>query len=208
MTEPTVAAIVLAGGRSSRMGQDKALLEIAGIPLLRRVYEAVASWGWQVYVVTPWPDRYRSVLPDTCCLIQEQPLEGANFQGPLVGFAQGLGQVQAEWVFLVACDLPYLAPELLGQGMALLPELAEATIALLPRGAKGWEPLCGFYRRSCLASLQAYIAQGGRAFQPWLAEQAIAVLPVPEAKILLNCNTPADWQMAQQMFNPAAEDSF
>ena len=80
----SLSAIVLAGGQSSRMGRDKALIEISGVPLLRRVCEAALGCTDQVYVVTAWGDRYRALVPPGCHLIADLQ------QGPLVGFAQGL----------------------------------------------------------------------------------------------------------------------
>ncbi|MGK7900287.1 MAG: molybdenum cofactor guanylyltransferase, partial [Hormoscilla sp.] len=56
----------------------------------------------------------------------------------------------------------------------------------------GWEPLCGFYRRSCLPELSQFIQNGGRSFQQFLASQTIAELPLTDPEILFNCNRPED----------------
>jgi len=183
-----LSAIVLAGGRSSRMGQDKALLPIQGVPLLCLVYSIAESCADPVYVVTPWPERYQKLLPATCQFIQEMPRN----HGPLVGFAQGLAQVQTDWVLLLACDLPRLRVEVLQEWIAELNSAGKA-FALLPRHAKGWEPLCGFYRRSCLPALIDFINHGGRSFQQWLAQHPVQLLPLSEDdQMLFNCNTPTD----------------
>jgi len=63
--------------------------------------------------------------------------------------------------------------------------------ALLTHHAKGWDPLCGFYRRSCLSALTDYIK--GRSFQHWLAQHPVQLLPLPDAQMLFNCNTPMTW---------------
>lgn len=183
-----LSAIVLAGGKSSRMGKDKALLHIQGVPLLRLVCDIASALCNPVYVVTPWPERYQDLVPATCQFIQEVPLP----HGPLVGFAQGLAQVQTDWVLLLACDLPRLRVEVLQDWAAVLDSVGEEAIALLTHHAKGWDPLCGFYRRSCLPALTDYINQGGRSFQHWLAQHPVQVLPLPDAQMLFNCNTPAD----------------
>lgn len=184
-----VAAIVLAGGQSSRMGQDKALLDVDGVPLLRRVYEVAAKCAQAVYVVTPWPERYRSLnLP--CIWLTETQSHSAP-HGPLVGFAQGLAQVEAEWVLLLACDLPRLQADVIQGWMQHLPE-DESIAAVLHHSEKGWEPLCGFYRRSCLPVLEQYIAEGGRSFQGWLTTQTVLALPLIASEMLFNCNTPED----------------
>ena len=68
-----VSALILAGGQSSRMGQDKALISINGVALIRRVYEAAAPHCSPVFVVSAWGDRYRTVLPNECQFIVEVP---------------------------------------------------------------------------------------------------------------------------------------
>ena len=194
-----LTALILAGGQSSRMGQDKALIEIQGVPLLRRVYDVARCCAPAVSVVTPWPERYRALLPRSCTLIQEAPLENAAGNavlghGPLVGFAQGLAQVTTAWVLLLACDLPQLQAEPLQAGIERLVSSPDRAIALLPRHAKGWEPLCGFYHRRCLTDLEFFIQQGGRSFQKWLEQQIVEVLPISNPHLLFNCNTPDDLQ--------------
>ena len=202
----TLSALILAGGHSTRMGQDKALLAIEGIPMLRRVCEVALACTPEVAVITPWPDRYQDIMPQGCRFIQEQPLPREDFSehqvlppshGPLVGFAQGLEQVQTEWVLLLACDLPRLDPAALQQWSQNLTQVSEEAIAYLSKQPAGWEPLCGFYRRRCLPNLQAYIAQGKRAFQGWLNEQPVAELPAPDAALFFNCNTPEDLAQLQ-----------
>jgi molybdopterin-guanine dinucleotide biosynthesis protein A len=112
--------------------------------------------------------------------------------GPLVGFAQGLAQVETDWVLLLACDLPQLQVKVLQHWAAGLEKTAEDAIALLPRHPKGWEPLCGFYRRQCLPMLTKFISDGGRSFQHWLTQHPVEELPVSDTQIFFNCNTPAD----------------
>ncbi|AFY42300.1 molybdenum cofactor guanylyltransferase [Nostoc sp. PCC 7107] len=184
-----LTAIVLAGGQSSRMGQDKALLTIQGVPLLQRVCHIAAACADTVYIVTPWPERYQHLPLPRCQFILEAPLN----QGALVGFAQGLAQVQTDWVLLLACDLPNLQVEVLQGWAAELDNVSEDAIATLAHHTKGWEPLCGFYRRQCLPQLLYFINQGGRSFQQWLQQHSVQVLAVPDTNMLLNCNTPEDW---------------
>lgn len=169
------------------MGRDKALIEITGAPLLQQVCEAALLCASPVYVVSAWGDRYRSFLPQTCILITE-----TDPQGPLVGFAQGLACVQTEWVLLLACDLPRLQGEPLQQWAKELSNVPPETIALLPKSQKGWEPLCGFYRRDCMTTLQNFIDRGGRSFQKWLAEQPVQELLLANQQMLFNCNTQSD----------------
>ncbi|PSO51370.1 MAG: molybdenum cofactor guanylyltransferase [Cyanobacteria bacterium QH_6_48_35] len=189
----SLTAIVLAGGQSSRMGEDKALISFQDVPLLRRVSEIAIACVGEVYVVTPWLERYQGILPRDCQLIQEVPLPGETKpHGPLVGFAQGLAHLQADWVLLLACDLPWLHQAEVQEWMGNLTEVSEEVIAFLPRGSKGWEPLCGFYRRECLPLLNDFINRGGRSFQRWLSQHLVQELPVRDTQVLFNCNTPEE----------------
>lgn len=188
-----ISTIVLAGGKSSRMGEDKALISINGIPLLQFVCNIAADCTDNIYVVTPWPERYQHLVLPGCEFIQEVPLSpGEASQGPLVGFAQGLAQVQTDWVLLLACDLPRLRVEVLQAWAMELNHVDDNAIAALVHHTKGWEPLCGFYRRRCLPQLLDFINQGGRSFQQWLSHYPVKALPLPGSEMLFNCNTPAD----------------
>ncbi len=188
-----ITAIILAGGKSSRMGQDKAMLPVDGVPLLLRVYQVAISCADTVYVITPWQERYQDLLPPSCKFIREASYEGDNNAGsPLVGFAQALAQVDTEWVLLLACDLPNLRVEVLQAWIEGLENARAEAIAVLAKNEKGWEPLCGFYRKSCLLGLNEFISQGGRSFQQWLNQNPVDVLPYPDKEMFFNCNTPQD----------------
>ncbi len=198
MDELTLSVAILAGGRSSRMGVDKATISIGGIPLIRRIYNVVAACTdrhsttleQRIYVVTPWAERYQPILPVSCLFaIERQP-----DRGPLMGFAASLTEITSAWVLLLACDLPNLSTPAIQSWIDELADVPRQSMAYLPRNleGKGWEPLCGFYRRSCLASLLEYIDVGGRSFQGWLANCTVTELPIGDRQLLFNCNTPAD----------------
>ncbi|OKH16619.1 molybdenum cofactor guanylyltransferase [Fischerella major NIES-592] len=189
-----LTAIVLAGGKSTRMGRDKALITIEDVPMLKRICQIAETCTEQVYVVTPWPERYQHLLPPKSQFIQELPLpdETGNelkTHGPLVGFAQGLTQVTTDWVLLLACDLPKLRVEVLQEWISRLQQVPEEAIAVLVYRNNRWEPLCGFYRRRCLPELNKYIQQGGRSFQEWLKQYPVQVLPLVDQQMLFNFNS-------------------
>jgi molybdopterin-guanine dinucleotide biosynthesis protein A len=191
--------VVLAGGRSRRMGQDKALLPLGDRPLITQIVDAALACTPEVWVMTPWPARYRSVLPTMVQFMPEVATAG-DPPGPLVALAQVLTQIQTDWVLLLACDLPNVEGEVLRAWRDQLVTLPPATIAYLPQSGAGWEPLCGFYRVDCRAILATAIAQGTRSFQQWLATQTVVAIPQVPEDILLNCNTPADWKRYRAQF--------
>ncbi|MDJ0733825.1 MAG: molybdenum cofactor guanylyltransferase [Nostocaceae cyanobacterium] len=191
--QSAISAIILAGGKSSRMGRDKALIPIQGVPMLQLVYEIAAGCADKVYIVTPWQESYQHLPLPNCEFIREVPLPGeTGNHGPLVGFAQALTQIQTEWVLLLACDLPRLRIEVLQEWAKELDNVDDQAIATLVRSDQGWEPLCGFYRRCCLPQLMEFIQQGGRSFQEWLQQHPVQILPLIDMQMLFNCNTPQD----------------
>ncbi|GAB4225216.1 MAG: molybdenum cofactor guanylyltransferase [Stanieria sp.] len=195
----TTTAMVLAGGQSSRMGKDKALLTISNTSLLNQICTLAQQCASQVYIVTPWREKYEQIVPKGCQFIQEtllSPHHGSN--SPLIGFAQGLQQVEQEWVLLLACDLPRLTSTEVKRWYNYLPEIPDKAIALLPRHPSGWwEPLAGFYRRSCLSLVEDYLAQGGKSFQGFLNQHFVAQLPISDWQILFNCNTPEELEIVK-----------
>src|SRR5712692_511601 len=189
-----VGGFILAGGASSRMGRDKALLEFAGVPLLVRTARLLDSRVAQVTVIGP-PERYAAlglrVVPD------DQP--GV---GPLGGIATALRLSTADWNLLVSCDLPYLTGEwldwLIGRALA-----SEAD-ALVPEAERGLEPLCAIYRRSCGPALAAAIARGERKVTDAVARLNLEKITAAQWKafaasgaLFKNMNTPADYEEAR-----------
>jgi molybdenum cofactor guanylyltransferase len=190
MDASELSVLILAGGRSTRMGRDKAMIEIAGVPLIRRIYDVVSRVDLgRIQVVTPWPERYRQALPPSCKFILEQQ----PHQGPLIAFAQSLAEINTPWILLLACDLPNLSTPAIESWIDSLPAIDSQSIAYLPRHpTKGWEPLCGFYRQICHESAIEYIDRGGQSFQGWLKMNAVTELVIADPLWLVNCNTPAE----------------
>ncbi len=199
-----ITAIVLAGGQSSRMGQDKALLPLGNETLLSFVCTVAQESANCVYVVTPWTERYQDIVPQSCKLIKEKVLELDNKSNfPLMGFFQGLQQVTTKWVLLLACDLPNINSQTIISWYPYITQAPEDAIAILPHDLKGWQPLCGFYRLNCLTSLQNYLDNGGKSFQAWLNQSLVIKIKkstlnkskkYQDESIFFNCNTPKDWQ--------------
>ncbi len=195
MPTSAIAALILAGGQSSRLGHDKALHPWQGIPLLARVTAVAQSLTPQVYVLTPWPERYRAIVgAPVTWLAEAEP--GA---GPLGALGEGLAQLSAQrpvdWVLALACDLPRLEGRQLRAWSDRLASLPPQHLALVPRVGDRWEPLCAFYRPAALGPLRDFQAQGGRAFQRWLATLPLTALDLDAevAAMLWNCNTAADF---------------
>ncbi len=177
------------------MGQDKAFILFEGVPLLTRICETAKTVANQVFIISPWRSRYQSLIPQGCQFFEEMQLQNTSKPaGPLIAFSQVLPQIKTEWVLLLAYDLPYLTPFILQNWSINLPNISTDAIAFLPRSKKGWEPLSGFYRISCLQFLNIYIKQGGSSFQNFLNQHIIQELFISDRRLLFNCNTPEDLQ--------------
>lgn len=189
MSSLFLTAVILAGGKSSRMGQDKALIPWDGIPLLQRVCQVASQCCQQVYILTPWPERYQEILSaeNYQFLVESNP-----GQGPLVALAQALAEVPSEWVLLLACDMPLLQVEIIRDWVNQLNNIPGSILAAVPQQETIWQPTCGFYRRTALPELQKFIQQGGRSFQTWLEQIPVEPILVDEqlSNMLFNCNTP------------------
>ncbi len=192
-----IVAIALSGGKSSRMGRDKALLQIDGEILLFRICRTALQVANSVYVVARSQEQYQKAIADS--LDHTFMVLDREFNGALVGFWQGMKAIAdpADWILLLACDLPNIQSDVLQVWACQLADLPESAIAYLPsyldeNSQKQWEPLCGFYRWQCQDSLENFIAKGGRSFQKWLANQEVIEISNIPSSMLLNCNTPDD----------------
>jgi molybdopterin-guanine dinucleotide biosynthesis protein A len=172
------------------MGSDKALAHWQGIPLLQRVFAVAQACCINIFVLTPWPERYQTLLPSGVNWLAEPP----TFAGPLAALALGMETIQTPWIFLLACDMPQLDKIVLGQWMQTL--AATEAFAQVPYYQNRWEPLCGFYRVDSLPCLKVFLAEHGdrASFQKWL--QILGAMPLDVdgaiAPMLYNCNTPQD----------------
>ncbi|MDY6901119.1 MAG: molybdenum cofactor guanylyltransferase, partial [Cyanobacteriota bacterium] len=190
MSHISISSLILAGGKSSRMGTDKALVNYQGKPMLQRVYQVAVECTQQVYILTPWKERYQKILPSNCqYLIETQP-----GKGPVNGLSEGLKQISADWILLLACDLPLLNAEIIQNWINKLAQIPASTLALVPRRGDIWEPMCGFYRKEIKTDLDSFLKVGKRSFQELLSSIEVEALEVDEKTdlMLLNCNYPGD----------------
>lgn len=189
---PGITGVILAGGASSRMGTDKALLELAGERLLARVYQPMASLFASTLLVTNNPERY-SFLP--CPAVPDlYPGEGS-----LAGIHAALHHAPTDLVFVVACDMPFVSPELVRHICGLAPGYD----AVVPLSQDGIEPLHALYRTSCLPVMERMLENGEKRIRDLLNRVQSRMLPweelasIPGARrSFLNLNTPAEFAAA------------
>jgi molybdopterin-guanine dinucleotide biosynthesis protein A len=165
-----ITAVILAGGQSRRMGQDKALMELGGKPLIAYLLEKVAGRFSQVVIAANDADKYgrfgAPLVPDA--------VPGL---GPIGGLAAALEAASTDFILALPCDMP-LVPVGLLDYIAGLP-LEWQVVA--PRRQGRFHPLCTRYHKSCFPFLQGLIADGKR--RPVLFFDQVRTLPLDEAKL-------------------------
>lgn len=148
-----VTGVILAGGASSRMGTNKALMKVGEQTLIERVYATMAVLFPAVIVVTNTPDCYAFL---SC------PMAGDIYPGfgSIAGLHAGLCASGTERIFVAACDMPFLNPALI----RLLCRSGDEYDAVVPLNSFGLrEPLHALYAKSALAPLQQAIEAGNKS---------------------------------------------
>lgn len=179
-----VTGVLLAGGRSRRMGRDKALLELQGEPLAKRVETVLRELCTKVIVAGDRPDLAR---PDLPCLPDLFP------GSPLGGLYTALKHVDTPYIFAAACDLAWpdaaLARAIIARG--------RGSDAAVIRSAAGWEPLFALYGKGCLEPMRQQLQAGNYRIYDLFERVRVTTLDAAElpsgwGRSLVNLNTPDD----------------
>ena len=141
-----IAGVILAGGASSRMGSNKALLLHKGGRIIEKVYRVLAELFEEVLLVTNNPELY----PFIPCRKVPDIYSG---RGVMAGVHAGLSQSREPSVFVAACDMPHLNGELIRH----LAALADGVDVVMPVTPGGFEPLHAIYRKECLPVLEEFL---------------------------------------------------
>jgi molybdopterin-guanine dinucleotide biosynthesis protein A len=195
-------AIVLAGGRGSRMGGiDKAFLRMGGETFVDRIVRLLEPLVESVIVVTNDPEKYRGSR------VRAVSDETAG-RGPLMGLYSGLKASAAERSFVTTVDAPLLRPGLVER----LRGLADGWDAVVPRSSFGLEPLCAIYSRRCIPAIERTLAEGRIvSFYPFIRVRILPPSAVedvdPDGASFLNVNSPADYVAVQAAFRSGAASS-
>jgi molybdopterin-guanine dinucleotide biosynthesis protein A len=180
-------AVILAGGDSTRMGQDKASLPLHGRTLLQHVTESVAQVFPQVIVSVRQP-RAGLDLPQVCDALPDG--------GPLAGLAAALESIETPWLFAVGCDMPFVSSAVI-EALARQRAGHQAVVPLV----QGYpQPLAAFYARECIEAIRDIQTGGGKRSLRALLER-LDVCYVDEAQLrefdpqlrsFFDLDTPAD----------------
>jgi molybdopterin-guanine dinucleotide biosynthesis protein A len=189
-----VTGFILAGGASSRMGRDKALLELGGEALIVRMARLVESVASDAMVIGD-SAAFRALGLRT--IGDDWP--GA---GPLGGIATALRASRAAWSLVVACDLPYLTKPWLDYAIARA--LASRAEAVVPMNAYASEPLCALYHQRAEPAICGVLKLGIRKVTEALRSLNVEMIEPAEWKVFdsegllfKNMNAPEDYEEAR-----------
>jgi molybdenum cofactor guanylyltransferase len=196
MVHSQVSGFVLAGGMSTRMGQDKAALTLNGRSLLEHALAALRQVCRDVAILGRH-ERYGGLAP-----VYEDIFPGC---GPLGGIHAALSHSQTEYNLIIAVDTPFLLPEFL----SYMAERAVASGAVVttPEIANHTQPLCAVYSLAFLPIAERALQSGNYKITPLFPGSRTQVVQEAElrrfafdAEMFENLNTPEDMERARRRF--------
>jgi len=190
---------ILIGGKSSRFGQDKALLKLDGVTLARRAANTISAAlaPKQIFLAAANEKQFASSdLPENLPVIYDSYKE----RGAFGGLHAALSKAESEWVFVLACDYPGVSVDLLKYLAGLIEGAFDAVVPLQPDSRV--QPLCAFYRvAACLKTVEEFLKAGEKSpplravFENvrtrFVEFDELKDLPGAE-NFFLNLNSPAD----------------
>lgn len=193
LTPSQIAGAVISGGKSTRMGQDKALLRIGGKTLLDHAAQKLAAVCNSTMILSNhashdlpglprYPDRFEDI-------------------GPLGGLLTAFAHLESDYLLVLAVDMPLVPIELLGWLTQLVPNDAAAVI---PQIGDRVQPLCGLYARKALPYLTQAHASRKYGLTRMLSTMPVAYVQPDSSQdfyfpeIFYNVNHPEDWQFIQK----------
>ena len=199
MTEPIkdCAGIILAGGENRRMPVLKAFMEVKGQKIIERNLLIIKKLFREVYIVTNQPEAYAHL---------DVPMLGDtyNTRGPMTGIFTSLLNARSPWVFISACDMPFITDRLITY-MASKRDHADAVVPLSPPvSQKGIpvdsiEPLFACYSKKLLLSMEKAVLKGHKSLRDFLRTKRVNYISIkeirkiePNESIFVNLNSPED----------------
>ncbi|GJL58695.1 MAG: hypothetical protein NPIRA03_15520 [Nitrospirales bacterium] len=191
-----ISGVVLAGGKSLRMGKDKRTLEWGGTTFLDKVCLTLEELFDEIILVTATDDYPCGHLPVRLVT------DAIPNKGSLGGLFTGIQEASHSSVFVVACDMPFLNPFVISR-LCALPE----NDVVMPKLSIGYQPLHARYSKRCSLIMEKMIQEGNLRIQSLIQDPSLSIQFVEEALFhdidphgysFLNINTPADYEFARK----------
>jgi molybdopterin-guanine dinucleotide biosynthesis protein A len=187
-TSNPVGVIILAGGKSSRMGTDKSLLRLPnGNTFIESILKTATSHTQSIVVVSNSEDHHRLGIPVFKDL--------ANDKGPMMGIYTGLINSKKDQNIILTCDMPNVSDELI---QYLIDKSTFNETASIIKHKNNLEPLCGVYSKECIPVLKKILSENRLSLQKALPMLDAKILDITHEsfyskRLLMNVNTPADF---------------
>ena len=190
---PDVTGVLLAGGKSRRMGQDKARLTFNGRPLVDRTLELLESLFRRIIIAGDRPDLARENLPAIPDIFPGSALGGLH---------TGLQAATTDWIFAAPCDMPFPDARIVEK----LLQQRTGYDAVVPRTPDGYEPVFALYHKNCLPQMEALLRNNQFRIYDFYQRIRIRYLDPPELpagwqRALLNLNTPSQLAGLKEEFD-------
>ena len=202
VNSPSLSAAILAGGKSRRMGQSKALLEIDGIPVIDRVAQILRQITSELLIiVSPGASPVGLNLSGAKIITDQAPN-----RGPLMAIFTALRATSASHCLVLACDLPLITVPILAEMIRVV----DTYDAVVPITDNGYEPLCAVYTQSCLPVIKSRIERNQLSVHQLFTDLRIHAFTEwrevdPTGNAFLNMNTPTDYEIAKQLLTRQSE---
>jgi molybdopterin-guanine dinucleotide biosynthesis protein A len=183
-----ISGIILSGGKSTRMGQNKAFTQIGGIPIISRIYDLFKQLFEEVIIVTNQGDFFRNFESRICQdLIPDK--------GALGGLYTGVFYATFHHSFCVACDMPFIQKPL----VQYLAKNMQDYDVVVPRTHDGLQPLHAVYSKDCLAPIRRTIDEGTYKITDFYESVRVRIIEESEflsldpfRRSFININTPEE----------------
>jgi molybdopterin-guanine dinucleotide biosynthesis protein A len=188
MIHPALSVAIMAGGKSSRMGTDKAFVPFEGRPLIETVIEQVTGLGEELILIANQPEQYAHI---------GVPIFGDVYpdHGPLGGIYTAVHHARHPHTLIVACDMPWLNRSLL-EYMISLRETADI---IVPRWEQFPEPLHAIYNKACLPPIETNLKAQRLKITTFFSKVSVRFVSKTEiqrfdsdGRSFANINTPDD----------------
>ncbi len=187
MNSSGITGVILAGGKNSRMGSDKGMLEVEGKKIVERIIAVLKPLVQELIIISNGTNYdnlgyavYKDIIKDA---------------GPMGGIHAALQCSKTDKILVVSCDMPYVSKEVF---LTLLSKASTAEVVLPQHGVEQTEPLCAVYSKSCFSKFAELLNNGEWKMKNALKYFDVRKISFPENEItnqsFLNINTPAEYR--------------
>jgi molybdopterin-guanine dinucleotide biosynthesis protein A len=183
--------VILAGGENIRMPQLKAFIKVDGKAIIERNLDIYIDMFDSIFIVTNEPENYSYL---------KTPMLGDiyDIRGPMTGIFTSLTNSPNKWIFVSACDMPFISSDLI----IYMAEKRHGFDAVVPRIKDKAEPLFGFYSKNLLGSMEKSLLGSKRGLKDFLKSKKVKYISFKEvervdsgARSFINLNTPEDLKL-------------